>query len=75
MFAMLNLAEFSNFRLSLPDMKAMRTETGVNASSMRPALMLTALIAAMVIGWLVFLILERRKNYLDEADTSFSDEE
>ena len=33
------------------------------------------IIAAMVIGWLVFLILERRKNYLDEADTSFSDEE
>lgn len=33
------------------------------------------IIAAMIIGWLVFLILERRKNILDQADTSYSDEE
>lgn len=33
------------------------------------------LIAAMVIGWLVFLILERRKSILDEADPSYPDEE
>ncbi len=33
------------------------------------------IIAAMVIGWLVFLILERRKNILDETNTSYPDEE